>query len=187
MQRFQTQIQKKSILRRLYTAKITHKLRRAFCYKGAFFSELFGIYYSVIGLVGSSQSGIAVSMSHPVKSSRINYRSAYSCSVTVHIFGSGMSDYISAELYRPAVYGCGKGIVNNERNPVIVGGTGKFFYVKHRECRICDSLTEDSPGLRAECRIQLLLGTVRRNKGCLYAHLGHCYRDEIESAAVYGS
>ena len=95
MKRFQTKIQYKSTLRRLCTSQISHKLRGAFGDESTFFAEFFCIGNSMIGIIRCAEPREFVCVSHPVKFAGINDRTTECSTVTVHIFGRGMSNNIS--------------------------------------------------------------------------------------------
>ena len=97
-----------------------------------------------------------------------------------------MSYYICAEFERTAVYGGREGIINYQRNAVLMCGIRKSFYIENGKSRVCDSLTEHRLGIRLECLFKLLVGAVRCEEGEVDAHALHGHGEEIEAAAVDG-
>ena len=57
-----------------------------------------------------------------------------------------MSYDICAPLKRTAVNGCCECVIDDERHTVCVSCLCKSFDIKHVECRVCDSLTENETG-----------------------------------------
>ena len=68
--------------------------------------------------------------------------------MTVHVFGCGVHDDVSAKCKRTAQNRRGKGVVYDERDAVVVSQSGKLFDVEHMKCRIGDGLAENSLGVR---------------------------------------
>ena len=61
---------------------------------------------------------------------------------------------------------------------------GKFFNIKHRQCRVSDNFAKHSPGIVLKSSVQLLVRSIGRNKGRCYAHLCQRYVNQIIAAAV---
>ena len=85
MQTFKSEIEQESVLGRLDRTKIPHKLNGSFCDECSALTETLGINNSVIAVIGRTETGELIGMSHPVKITRINNTAADACSVTVHI------------------------------------------------------------------------------------------------------
>ena len=106
--------------------------------------------------------------------------------MTVHILGGGVGYYIHAEFEGAAVYGGGKGVVNNQGNAVTVGKTGKFLKIKHGAGGVGDGLTENRLGVGFKIFCKLLFGKGLVNEGAFDAHFLHCNTEEVVGTAVDG-
>ena len=79
VQAFKTEIENERMLRALDRAEITHKLRRAFGDKRAFFAKLGGIGYAVIAVVRGAKTGKFALVRHPIEFAAVNDCSAHGC------------------------------------------------------------------------------------------------------------
>ena len=175
VKRLQAKIQIKGMLRRLNTTKITHQLCGTFCNKCAFLTKLLCIRDSVIRLIRCTKSREFICMSHPVKLAGIHNCTAYCCTVAIHVLCRRMSNNISSPLNWAAVNRCRECIIYNQRYPVCMCCSRKFFNVQNRKCRIGNRLAKYRSCVIFECRIQFLFCTVRRNKCNINSHLFHCH------------
>ena len=160
MQALKSEVDEECTLRCGGRAEITHQLSRCLCDICAL-TEFLGINYSVIAVVGSTEPGEFLLMSHPIKVTRINDTAADLCSVTVHILCRCMSYNVNAKFKGTAVNRCCKGIVDYNRNAVTVRCSDEFIKINNGKCGICNSFSKNCLCIRAECRIQLLFGAVR--------------------------
>ena len=129
----------------------------------------------MIAFVRGTESREFFRIFSPIKFAAVDYASSNGSCMPLHVFGSRVSNYVSAPFKRTAVDGSSKGVVHNERNSVVVSSFCEFFYVKHRQSRVGDSFTEDSLSVRTESSVQLFLAAVRIYKSKVYAHSFHCY------------
>ena len=183
-ERFEAEVEEEGVHRSLDRSEVSHELRCALGDKSASHSEFLGIGDPVIGIVGSGKSRELVGMCHPVEFAAVNDRSAYRCVVSVHIFGSGMSDDICTPLERAAVDGRCKSIVHDERNSMGVRSFGKSLNVKDNKRGIGDRLAKNSFGIRLESILKFFIGAVGIDESEINSHLAHSHVEEVESAAV---
>ena len=173
-------------MRRRSRAEISHKLGDSFIYESAFQSEFISVYDAVIAFIRGAEPREFFGIFGPIKFAAVDYASSNGSCMTLHVFGSRVSNYVSAPFKRTAVDGSSKGVVHNERNSVVVSGFCKLFYVKHRQSRVGYSLAENRLSVRAESRVQLFLAAVWVNKSKVYAHAFHRNGEKIERSAIYG-
>ena len=140
----------------------------------------------MIGLIRCTETGEFLCMSHPVKFTGIYDRSAKRCAMPVHVFCCGMGHNIRTPLNRSAVDRCRKGVVHDQRYTMAVCRLCKLPDVENCQCRVCNSFSEYSSCIFLKGCIQLFLRTVRRNKGCLHAHLFHGHIDQVEGTSING-
>ena len=65
-----------------------------------------------------------------------------------------------------------------------VGGMGEFLNIQDGQRRIGNRLPKNGLGVGTESGVQFFLRAVGRDKGSLYAHLGHGDSNEVEGAAI---
>ena len=123
-------------------------------------------------------------MGHPVKFAAVNDGTAYSHTVTVHVFGGGMGNYISSPFDGTTVYRCRECIVHDQRHTVCMGCFCKFLDIQYCQCRICDSLTEAGSCILFESRIQFFFCAIRIYKCYINPHLSHGHVQKIEGTSV---
>ena len=120
MQTLQSEIQDKCTLRRLYRTEITHQLCSCLCDKCALFSELLCICNSMITVIRCGKSREFVCVFHPVELSGIYDASTDSCSMSVHVFGCGMSYDICSPFDRTTVDRSRECIIYNKRYSLLM-------------------------------------------------------------------
>ena len=156
-------------------AEVPHELGGGLGDIGPLQAELFGVSDAVIALIRGGQAGELVRMGHPVKLAGIHNCTAYCCTVAIHVLCRRMSNNISSPLNWAAVNRCRECIIYNQRYPVCMCCSRKFFNVQNRKCRIGNRLAKYRSCVIFECRIQFLFCTVRRNKCNINSHLFHCH------------
>ena len=140
----------------------------------------------MIGVVGRGESGELVGVCHPVKLAAVDDRAAYSCVVTVHIFGCRMGDDISPPLDGSAVNRRRKCIVDDQRNAVRMRRIGEALDIKYDKGGIGNGLAKNGLGVGLKCVFQFFIAAVRIDKSEIDAHLAHGDIEQIERAAVDG-
>jgi len=96
----------------------------------------------MIGFVRSGQAGEFVGMRIPVEIAAVHDSTAYACRMAVHIFGCRMRHDIGSPFERAAVDRRRECIVDDQRNTVAVGDTGKLLDVQHAHARIRQGFAE---------------------------------------------
>ena len=118
MKRFETEIEKIRILRRLYAAQIPHKRCGTFGNKSALKTESFCKCNTVIRIIRRRKPRELIRMCQPVERTAVHHGSAHGHRMSIHVLGGGVCDDIRAPFEGAAVDGCGKGVVDNERHTV---------------------------------------------------------------------
>ena len=95
-----------------------------------------------------------------------------------------MGYHISSPLKRTAVDWCGKGVVNYERDALLVCDTRKALYVKDFSSRIGNSLSEKAFCPRRECSLDFLVACPLIDKSTFNSHLLEGHPEEVEGSAV---
>ena len=123
-------------------------------------------------------------MGHPVKFTAVNDSTAYSYTVTVHVFGGGMGNDICSPFDWTTVYRCREGIVHDQRHAVRMGCFCKFLNIQYSQRRVGNRLTKAGSGILFECRIQFFFCAIRIYKCYINPHLSHGHVQKIEGTAV---
>ena len=183
-QGLEPQVQEIGVHGGLDGAQVAHQLGGRLGDVGALLPEPLRIGDPVIGFIRCGQAGELVRMCHPVKVSAVDDAAAHGRVVAVHIFGRRMDHDVSAPLEGPAVDGRREGVVDDQRHAVGMRGLCEALDVKDDQGRVGDGLAEDRLGLRAEGRLQLLVGAVGVHEGKVDAHAAHGDIEEVEGSAV---
>jgi len=138
----------------------------------------------VIALVRCRKSREFVCVPVPVKLSGIPDASAYARAVAVHVLRCRMRHDIRSPFKRAAVHRRRECIVYDQRHAMRMGCLGEFFEITYRQGRIGNRLAEDGFCIRAECRLQFFLRSIRRYEGEVDSHFLHRHIEEIERASV---
>ena len=123
-------------------------------------------------------------MGIPVEIAAVHDGAAYRHSMSVHVLGRGMSDYVSSPFERPAMNRSGKGVVNDKGDAMVVSYPGKLFYVKNFHTGIGDCLTEQELGLGAEGGTDLLFRSSLVYESNVYSKFLQGSPKKVESSAV---
>ena len=183
MERLQSEIQQESILWRGDTAQVSHQLCHKLGHIGHL-SESLRIGQSVIRLIGGAESRELVSMGIPIKVTTIDDTSAHLCGVTVHIFRRRMRHDIRTPFERTAVDRCGEGVIDNQRNAVLMGNTGKLLDIENLTSRIRDGLTEQCLRIRTEGFVDFLLAGLLRDERTLDTKLFQRHTEKVVCSTV---
>ena len=138
----------------------------------------------MIRLIGRAESRELVSMGIPIKVTTIDDTSPNLCGVTVHIFRRRMRHDVRTPFERTAVDGCRESIVDNQRNTVLVGNTGKLLDIEDLTAWIRDGLTEQRLRIRTEGFVDFLLAGLLRDERTLDAELLQRHTEEVVRSAV---
>ena len=179
----QSKIQKKTVHWRRNRTQITHQLR---CSLGdvGFFAKLFGVDHAVVGFIRLGQAVILMAVSIPVKVAAVNNGAAYLNGMSIHIFGGRVSDDICTPLERAAVYRCGKGVIHNKRNAILVCNACKFLDVQDNQCRIGDGFCKENFCVWFKCGSDLIFCCIGINKGTVNAKLFEGNGEKIKGSSV---
>ncbi len=167
-------------------AQVPHELGGGLGDVGPLQAEALRIGDPVVALVGGTQTGEFVGIPGPVKPPAVHNGPAHGIGVAVHVFGGGVGDDIGPPGKGAAVHRRGKGVVHDERDPVGMGGLGKFLDVQHRQGGVGDGLPKNRPGFRPKSVVQLLGGAGRVHEGEGNAHTLHGHGEEVVGAPVDG-
>ena len=111
--------------------------------------ESFGIGNAVVRGIGIDEIRKA-SRSLPVELAAIDDDAADGGPMAADELGGRVDDDIRTPLDRPAESGRGAGIVDDQRQPVLMGDAGKGFDIDHVELGIAEGLGVNGLGLRAD-------------------------------------
>ena len=140
----------------------------------------------MVAVVGRAQTREFVWIFCPVELAAVDDAAADGRRVTFHVLGGGVGDDVGSPLKRAAVDWRGKGVVDDQRYAVLVGGAGEFFYIKHCQSRIGDGLAENRLRVGTESSIKLFRRAVRSDEGEVDAHALHGHGKEVKGSAVDG-
>ena len=180
----QSKIQEKSVLRRLNGTEIAHQLCGGLGNESAAESKPLGISHAMVAVIRRGETGILIGIFGPVELSGIDDAAAYTRTVAVHIFGGRMGDNVGAPFKGAAVDRGSKGIINNQRHAMRVGGMGKLLDIQHGEGRVGDCLAKNRLGVGAEGGLQFLGSAVRIDESKVDPHLFHCHRKQVIGSPI---
>ena len=123
-------------------------------------------------------------MRQPVELAAVDNRTAKAGCMAVHILRCRMRYDISAPFNRTAVNRRREGVVHDQRHTMTMRSVGKFFNIQHRQCGVSNNFAKHSLGVVLKSSVQLLVRSIRRNKGRSYTHLCQCYINQIIAAAI---
>ena len=123
-------------------------------------------------------------MSQPVEVTAIHNTTANLCGHSVHILGGTVGYDIGTPLKGAAVYWCGKGVIHNQGNTVLVSNLSETLNIEHGTTRVRDSLAKHSLCVRAEGCLNLLVAGFGRYEGTFDAQLLHGDAKEVVSATI---
>ena len=138
----------------------------------------------MVRLIGSAQSGELLGICEPVEVSAVNHASAYLSSQTIHILCGRVGYDVGTPLEWATVDWCCKGVVDNQGHTVLVCYLGKLLDVEYSAARVCDSLSEQSLGVRTESCLNFLLACLGRYEGAVDTKFLQCYTEEVVGTAV---
>ena len=164
MQRLQTQIQQEGILWCLNGTQVTHQLTGCLGDVGHL-TERFRIGQTMIGGIGLTQSRVFVGMRTPVEVTAIHNTATHGRSMTIHILRCRVCHNVSTPFERTAIDRSGKGIIDDQRNAMLMGNSRKLLDIEHLHTRIGNRLTEKQFGVRTERLTDLLFGSSLIDKG----------------------
>ena len=183
VQRFESEVQQKSVLRRLDRAQVAHQLRGRLGDIGQL-AEIFRIGQSVIRSVGTGQSGVFVRMGFPIEIAAVDDRAANAGRMAVHIFGRRVRHDVGPPLDRAAVDRRGERIVHDQRYAVTVRDPREFLDIQHGYAGIGYRFAEQRFGIRTERPGDLLLGSVLIDERHLDAQFRQRHAEQVIGSAV---
>ena len=139
---------------------------------------------SVVTLVRSAEAREFLGIRHPVEITAIHNYAAYLRCGAIHILGGRVGHDVGSPFKRTAVDRGGKGVVHDERHPVLMGDAGKLLDVEYGTARVADGFAKHHLGVRAESLLNLLLAGIRVYEGALDAQLLQGNAEEVEGATV---
>ena len=138
----------------------------------------------MIRFIRFSQSMIFMSIGIPVKVTAVNDSSANLHSMSVHIFGGGMSNDIRTPFKRTTVNRSSEGVVYDKRNFMLVSNLCEFLDIQNNQSRICDCFCEKYFGVRAESSSNFLSTCICINESAVNAELFESNGKKIECSSV---
>ena len=125
----------------------------------------------MVGFIGSAKSGEFFSMFFPREIAAVDDGTTYMYTLSIHIFGCGVGDDVCSEFKWAAIDRCSERVVNNKRNIMFVGYSGKFFNIQYLHARIGKRLSEKKFGFRTESGSNCFIGSILVNKCDFDSHL----------------
>ena len=120
----------------------------------------------MVRLVGSRQPGV---LGIPLEVAAIHDAAAHLRGMTVHVLRRGVRHDVGSPLKGAAVDGCGERVVDYQGHPVTVGDACELLDVEHFAARVRDGLAEQRLRVGTEGSVYLLLGSLLRHEGAVYA------------------
>ena len=185
VQGFQSDTEVEGILRRGNGSQIAHQVRCHFdniCR----LSKALGIYGAMVCLIGACQPGKFLTVLRPIKIAGIHNGAADSIRCAIHILCRGVCDNICSPCKGSAEDRRRKGVIYNERHPVLMGSFRKFLNIQDLQRGIRNHFSKDQLGVGLKLGLQLLFGNIRIHKSGLDAHIFHRVRNQIIGPAVNG-
>ena len=183
VQTLQTQVEDERVHWRWDGTQVAHQLSHELG-GVTHLAEGLHVSQSVVALVRSAETREFLGIRHPVEVTAIHNHAAYLRCGAIHILSGRVGNDVGSPFKRTAVDRGGKGIVHDERHPVLMGDAGKLFNIEYGAARVADGFAKHHLGVRAESLLNLLLAGIRVYEGALDAQLLQGNTEEVEGAAV---
>ena len=175
-------VQQEGVERRGLGAHVAHQLGAGLDDVGQL-AEGLGVDEAVVGGVGLREVREAAG-GGPIEVAAVDDDAAQAHRVAVEVFRARVHHHVRAPFEGTAEVGRGEGVVQDEGEAVPVRDPGPAFHVKDGEGGVRQRLAEDSLGVRADGRLDFLVGGIRVDPRELDAQLLERHAEEVDRAAV---